>query len=221
MRTYRIVNPAKRKSALQERPKQHTRPQQSPRSIHDQLSVSFRALEAMLYCCCIQLAIVGLLLLPHSCGIGVHKEQHEDLQHQQTARVVHSLLGSLCIPPECWKTGLPNNVYQGAISCDIWWWWLCFKAIVHRLSCCCASVKKAQGMSGLAKTAGEACQVHMHTSMYCKLPLSSPDCASVNKMLTINTNILLTNRQGCVVMSARAHGFVFKRCICSTLCMEF
>ena len=62
--TYGIVDETKPYNALKNWPEQEAGPQQYPGPIHDQLGMAFRALEAMLNCCCTQAGAVNCLTLP-------------------------------------------------------------------------------------------------------------------------------------------------------------
>lgn len=62
--TYGIVNETKTHDALKKWPEQEAGPQQDPGTIHDQLGMALRILEAMLNCCCTQVVVVSCLTLP-------------------------------------------------------------------------------------------------------------------------------------------------------------
>ena len=74
-----VMDPAKADGSLEQGPKKHAGPQQCPGAIHDQFAMAFWAMKAVLYCSHTDLAVVGLRLLPDSCGVGMHHEQREDL----------------------------------------------------------------------------------------------------------------------------------------------
>lgn len=77
-----IMDPAKADDSLEPGPKQEAGPEQGPGAVHDQLAVPRWAVEAMLYRCHTDFAVVSLLLLPYSSGVGMHQEQREDLHHK-------------------------------------------------------------------------------------------------------------------------------------------
>ncbi len=62
--TYTVVDETKPYDALKKWPQQKAGPQQDPGAIHDQLGMALRTLEAMLNCCCTQVAAVNCLTLP-------------------------------------------------------------------------------------------------------------------------------------------------------------
>lgn len=74
------MNKAKAYGGLEPGPNEYARPQQHPGPIHDQLAMAFWAVKAVLYRSCTDFAVVNLLLLPDSGGVGMHHEQGEDLQ---------------------------------------------------------------------------------------------------------------------------------------------